>query len=212
MLFFSLPLVFFIKCLNLYIQSFCLLWKVPGSMVSLPIGECRPAPGKVLWWQVWPLQGSCPPTPHSPCRWQTGHRTQSSELYPNCKTPSRALSQIPSTWINNDTMLLFLITLPFAKNVSRMFVWDLLGRTAVSATRNHCCGFGIAAAIWILHHLLLTLCLSRTVQHPVGHPSSTRYTADSLLGAPPGCDEKYNRMANTPSSEINTEWNWLGLN
>lgn len=103
----NLPLVFFINCINLHIQSFCLLWKVPGSMVSPPNGECRPAPGRVLWWQVWPLQGSCPPTPRSPCRWQTGHRTHSSELHPNCKTPSRVSYQIPSTWIKNNIMLFF---------------------------------------------------------------------------------------------------------
>lgn len=90
----------------------------------------------------------------------------------------------------------------FCKNLSGIFVCDLPCRAAVSVTRNHCCGFGKVAALWVLHHLLLSLCFSSTVQHPVGHPSSTCYTADSLLRAPPGCDEKYNfQFCNTPSSE-----------
>lgn len=159
-------------------------------MVSPPIWRCRPAPGRALWWQVWQLHGSFPPAPRSPCRGRTGHRTRSSELHPNRRTPSRAMSLIPSTWIND--RFYFLINLPFAKNQSRIFVCDLPCRAAVSVTRNHCCGFGKVAALWVLHHLLLPLCFSSTVQHPVGHPSSTCYTADSLLRAPPGCDEKYN--------------------
>lgn len=96
----------------------------------------------------------------------------------------------------------FLNNSAFCKNLSGIFVCDLPCRAAVSVTRNHCCGFGKVAALWVLHHLLLSLCFSSTVQHPVGHPSSTCYTADSLLRAPPGCDEKYNfQFCNTPSSE-----------
>ena len=57
----------------------------------------------------------------------------------------------------------------------------------MSITRNHSCGFGKAAAVGILYHLLLSFFLSCAVQHPVGYPSSTCYTAHPLLRAPPGC-------------------------
>lgn len=56
---------------------------------------------------------------------------------------------------------------------------------AVAVARGHCCGFDQVAALWILQHLLLSFCLSSTVQHSVGQPSSTRYTAHSLLKPPP---------------------------
>lgn len=55
---------------------------------------------------------------------------------------------------------------------------------AVAVARDHCRGFDQVAALWILQHLLLSFCLSSTVQHSVGQPSSTRYTAHSLLKPP----------------------------
>lgn len=68
-------------------------------------------------------------------------------------------------------------------------VWTALpGRAAVMVAGDHSCGFGEVAALGVLHHLLLLrlpLCFPSTVQHPVGHASSARYTAHSLLGAPP---------------------------
>lgn len=76
----------------------------------------------------------------------------------------------------------------FAFGKKRVFlIWcDVPRWAAVGVTWNHCCGFWKVSALRVLHHLLLPLCFSSTVQHPVGHPSSTRYTADSLLRVPPG--------------------------
>lgn len=86
-------------CLDTHnFQSTCLLWHVPDSMVSPPIWRCRLGPGRALWWPVWHLHDSLNPALHSPCHWQTGHKTQTSELDPNHTTLSRGMFALPSTW------------------------------------------------------------------------------------------------------------------
>lgn len=156
-------------------------------MVSPPIWRCRPAPGRAPWWPVSQLQSSFPPAPLSRCRGQIGRKTQSSERHPNHRTPSRAMRRTSSTWSDYSILIIW----PLQKNIHFRRVplcqespcW-----AAVAVTWNHRCGFGKLTALWILHHLLLLpFCFHSTVQHPVGHPSSTCHTADSLLRAPPGC-------------------------
>lgn len=68
--------------------------------------------------------------------------------------------------------------MPFQK-LKCVFVFELPCRAAVGVTWHHWCGFGKVTALCILHHLLPPFCLSSAIQHPVGNPSSTRYTADS---------------------------------
>ena len=88
----------------------------------------------------------------------------------------------------------FLGNFAFENKTKKCFcssVCDVPRWAAVGVTWNHCCGFWKVSALRVLHHLLLPLCFSSTVQHPVGHPSSTRYTADSLLRVPPGDYKRY---------------------
>lgn len=81
---------------------------------------------------------------------------------------------------SNTTLVIFSTTRFRCLNVRGSPCW-----AAVDVAWNHCCGFGQVGALWILQQLLLSFSLSSTVQHSVGQPSSTRYTAHSLFKAPP---------------------------